>query len=45
MTGQRVAGIRRQRDDAAIIDDLHRLFDEARLRVIRMKPKVLGHFV
>jgi len=43
MTGKRVTGIGRQRDYAAVVDDLHRLFDEARLRIVWMKPKVLGH--
>jgi hypothetical protein len=43
MTGERIARIGRHRDNAAVVDDLHRLFDEARLRIVWMKPKVLGH--
>jgi len=43
MARERVAGIGRQRDNAAIIDDLHRLVDQARLRIVRMNSKELRH--
>jgi hypothetical protein len=43
MTYQRVTGIGRQRDDAARIDDLYRLSNQAWLRIVRMNLKILAH--
>src|SRR5690606_17205233 len=40
---QRIAGIGRQRDNAAAAHDLRRLCDKTRLRVIRMNLKKLAH--
>ena len=40
---QRVAGIRGQGHDAAGLDDLRRLLDQAQLRIVRVNMKKLTH--
>jgi hypothetical protein len=39
---QRVAGVGRQRDDAAAMDDLRGLLDQARLRILGVDVKELA---
>ena len=43
MAAQRVTGIRRVGDDAALLDDFHRFADQPRLRVFGVNVKQLGH--
>ena len=43
MADQRIAGIGRQRDDAAGVDDLRRLLDQPQLRIFGMDLKKLAH--
>src|SRR5471032_1481382 len=43
MADQRVAGIGRYGDDAAGVDDLRRLLDQARLRIDRVDLEKLAH--
>jgi hypothetical protein len=43
MAYQRIAGIGRQGDDAAGIDDLRSLLDQPELRIVGMDLKKLGH--
>jgi hypothetical protein len=43
MAYQRIAGVRRQGDNAARVNDLRCLPDQTRLWVIRVNLKVLGH--
>ena len=43
MAYQRVAGVRRQGDNTTRVNDLRGLPDQARLWVIRVNLKVLGH--
>src|ERR1700744_6369969 len=43
MAGECVARIGRQGDYPAVVDDLHRLVDQARLRVVRVDSEELRH--
>ncbi len=43
LAAERVARVRRVGDHATLPDDLHRMPDQSRLRVLRVHRKVLGH--
>jgi hypothetical protein len=43
VTNQRIARIGRQGDNAARVNDLHSLPDQAQLRILRMNLKILAH--
>jgi hypothetical protein len=43
MADQRVAGVRRQSDNATRVNDFRSLPDQTRLGIIRVNLKVLGH--